>query len=222
MKHIKCVQNTEAWYMARLGKPTSSEFDKVVKKTGGFSTQRFEYMYKLIYERIYQKPLNTFAPNYWMQRGKILEPIAAEACERYIGKPLRAVGLVTNNDGRLACSPDRIVDWHHAVEIKCPKPWRHLEYSVLGPQSDYFMQIYGIMYVGEFDRVSFFSFCPGMPCVVHEIKRDEKIMRVLDKMLPLFADEVDKHEEAARKLGPYEFVEFTMEQAMPWELEANY
>ena len=126
---------------------------------------------------------------------------------------------MTTDDGRLACSPDRIVDWSHAVEIKCPAPWTHIQYSVLGPQTEYYMQIHGLLYVGEFERISFFSFCPGMPCVVHEIKRDKKMLRALGEVLPLFCDELDKHEKAARELGTYYT---TMEPAVEWEQEATY
>jgi hypothetical protein len=74
------------------------------------------------------------------------------------------------------------------------------------------------MYVGGFERVSFFSFCPGMPCVAHEVLRNEKVLKVLDRILPLFCREIDVHEKAARSLGEY----FTMEQATIWEQEANY
>ena len=216
MKHIECVQNTEDWYRQRLGKPTASEFHRILKPTGGFSSQRYEYMYRLIYERIYRKRANVLKPTYWMERGLSLEPLAARACENYLGKPLKRVGLLLTDDGKFACSPDRIVDWNHAVEIKCPQPWLHIQYSVLGPQNDYYLQIHGLMYVGEFKRISFFSFCPGMPSVAHEIKRDETVMKMFAQMLPLFATEVDKHEKAARRLGEYSAHEVVVEPAIEW------
>jgi hypothetical protein len=220
MKHIECVQNTEDWFRARLGKPTASEFKKIIRATGGLSAQRYEYMYQLIFERIYQARSNIIQPTYWMARGKAMEAEAATWCEEYLEVELSTVGLVTTDDGRLACSPDRIVDWTHAVEIKCPKPWNHIRYSVLGPQSDYFMQIHGIMYVGGFEKVSFFSYCPGMPCRVHEINRDDKLIKMLDALLPLYAEEVDTHEKAARALGDYSQYSVAMEPETAWQEEA--
>lgn len=169
-------------------------------------------MYRLIWERLYLRPSNTIK-TYWMQRGNMLEPIAAEACAKKMGVKLQTVGLLTTDDRRIVCSPDRIVDWKHAVEIKCPQPWKHIEYSVMGPGSDYSQQIHGIMWVGGFERVSFFSFCPGMPNVVHEIKRDEKVMKVMSTILPLFADELDKHYVKALELGTYDETIFEPEIA---------
>lgn len=225
MKHIECTQNSEEWYRARLGKPTASEFNKIIKKDCGLSAQRFDYMYRLIYERLYKKQSNIIKPTYWMQRGNALESVAAATFEGLMKVKLKRVGFLTTNDGRIGTSPDRIIDWKHAVEIKCPQPWQHIQYSVLGPEKDYLMQIQGHMYVGEFEKVSFFSFCPGMPCVVHTIKRNERIIQEMAKVLPLFADEIDKHEQAARELGNYYDIEeeysFTTGPAIAWEQEAN-
>ena len=120
MIHLDCAQRSEEWIRARLGKPTASEFNKILKPSDlGLSSQRFEYMYRLIWERIYQKRSNIIQ-TYWMQRGIILEDMAARECERIMGIKLTQVGLLTTDDGRIACSPDRIVDWEHAMEIKCP------------------------------------------------------------------------------------------------------
>lgn len=221
MIHIECVQNSEKWYQERLGKPTSSEFDRILTRSGTLSSQRFDYMYQLIYERIFEKRAETIKPTYWMARGAFLEETAALACENYLNQKLHKVGILTTDDGRIRSSPDRIVDWKHAVEIKCPKPWKHMEYSVLGPQNDYYMQLYGIMWVGGFERVSFFSYCPGMPCRPLVIHRNQKIMNLLDKIMPLFADELDKHEKAVRDMGEYYDIPVTMGQATFWEQEAN-
>jgi hypothetical protein len=214
VKHIDCIQNQEEWWREKVGKPSASEFSKILTTKLALSQSRFSYMYRLIWERLYRKRSNT-VQTYWMARGNSLEPMAAAACEQKMGTKLKRVGLCTTDDRRIVCSPDRIVDWKHAVEIKCPHPWLHIQYSVMGPESDYYQQIHGIMYVGGFERVSFFSFCPGMPCVVHEIARNEKVMKVMDTVLPLFADELDKHYVKALELGSYN--EEAMESEVAWE-----
>jgi hypothetical protein len=75
------------------------------------------------------------------------------------------------------------------------------------------MQLHGIMYVGGFEKITFFSFCPGMPCKLHVIEREEKVMKMLASILPLFTAEIDTHEKAARELGEYEYFETGGDQA---------
>jgi hypothetical protein len=214
MRHFECVQNTEEWYRERLGKPSASEFKKILTTKLALSQSRFDYMYRLIWERLYGHRSNSIQ-TYWMARGNALEPMAADACAQKMGKKLQRVGLLMTDDRRIVCSPDRIVDWKHAVEIKCPQPWLHIQYSVMGPELDYYQQIHGIMYVGGFERVSFFSYCPGMPNVVHTIERNEKVMKVFDAVLPTFAAELDTHYIKAMELGTYE--PDAMESEVSWD-----
>lgn len=221
LKHIICKQNSEEWYRERLGKPTASEFDRIITKAGALSGQRFDYMYQLIYEKVFRKRANIIKPTFWMWRGNVLESAASIMCENMLDCNLKEVGLYTTDCGRLACSPDRIVDAAHAVEIKCPKPWQHMQYTVMGPQADYFQQLHGIMWVGGFEKISFFSYCPGMPCRIHTIDRDDKLMQRYDEVLPSFADELAEHERIVRDMGAYYDIDATMGLAKAWEGEAN-
>jgi hypothetical protein len=207
MRHIPCAQNTPEWYKLRLGKPTASQFHRILLPTGGISKQKYGYMYELIYERILKRGIQKARSTYWQERGHHLEPLAAKAFEEIVGRPLIQLGLLVTDDERIGASPDRVLDWTHAVEIKCPQPWKHIQYSVMGPGNDYLMQMRGHMWVGGFEKVSFFSFCPGMPSVIHTVERDVTVMRIMDKLLPLFVDELEKHEKQARALGNYEHVE---------------
>jgi hypothetical protein len=190
-----------------LGKPTASEFHRILTSTGKLSEQRYSYMYELIYERIFLKRLNKMKQTFWMARGKYLEPRARFEFQRITGKAVQEVGLLLTDDGRIGASPDGILDWSHSVEIKCPAPWKHMQYAVMGPGADYHVQMQGQMYVGGFDCISFFSYCPGMPLHVHHIWPIEKIQSAMKEVMPRFVDELDEHEARARKLGEYDFEE---------------
>jgi hypothetical protein len=207
MKIIDVKQNTDDWRRARMGIPTASNFDRIVTASGGASQQRFEYMGKLIWERIYNKPMpNGFAKqNFWIARGSRLEEAAAQKFSEMTGDKLVKVGFVTTDDGRMGCSPDRLLEGYpgHGVEIKVPTPWKHIQYTTMGPEKDYFVQMQGQMLVAELEQVDFFSFNPGMPCVITTFYRDPKFIKTLKEGLEKFCDELDKHETKARGLGDY-------------------
>jgi hypothetical protein len=76
-------------------------------------------------------------------------------------------------------------------------------YTIEGPLKDYKAQLQGIMLVGEFERIHFFSYHPAMPCVVHTIKRDEPFLLALAKLLMEFVAELDRKEVLVRALGNY-------------------
>jgi hypothetical protein len=62
------------------------------------------------------------------------------------------------------------------------------------------------MLVGEFTKSYFFSYCPGMPCKVHEIEINteaKEYMEEMDKLLKKFVKDLDVKEQIARGLGNY-------------------
>jgi hypothetical protein len=214
MKHILVPQNSEEWYRERLGKPTASKFDKIITPAGGKTREPwYDYMYQLVYERIVRKPMNIVPATYWTERGRLLEPAAAKEYVRITGHDVSLGGFILTDDRKVGCSPDRIVNEKHGVEIKCPAPWQHIQYICRGPEKDYKAQIQGQMYVAEFDRVDFFSYNPGMPCVVCTIYRDDEYIKIMSELLNQFTDELDKAEAKARSLGNYFKAEMDIEPA---------
>ena len=209
MKIINCEQNTKEWYEARLGKPTASQFDRIITANGRISTQWREYMGRLIAERVFQRPMNEKDMNFWMRRGKEFEAKAADVYARMTGETLEEVGFITTDDGLVGCSPDRLIisndGKRRALEIKVPTPWKHMAYTLFGPGTDYYVQMQGQMYVAELDEVDFFSYNPGMPSSVYTMKRNAKFIKDLRNALKLFTEELDKFEAEARKLGNYEW-----------------
>lgn len=208
MKHINVVQYTPEWWRERLGKPTASQFHKIItpagRKTGG---PWYDYMFQLVYERIVKRQVNTTPVNYWMQRGRLLEPHAAKTFSKLTGQELFEAGVFFTDDMKIAASPDKLISERHAVELKCPAPWQHIQYTVRGPVDDYKAQMQGQMYVGEFDTVSFLSYNPGMPCIIHTVVRNEEYIKLMATLLREFTDELMEQEAKARVLGDYAAVE---------------
>lgn len=204
MKIHKFAQGSLDWYKARLGIPTSSKFDKIVTPGGKISAQADKYAYRLIAERLLRETMDDFSGTQWMERGKEIEPDAVAQFQYTQGVELVEVGFITSDDGRLGCSPDRLVKGHpQAVEIKCPTPWTQIQYLLEGPGDDYRPQVQGQLLIGGFDLVHFYSYHPRMPPVYVENYRDAMFQVQLRSALGRFLDALDRMTERARSLGAY-------------------
>jgi hypothetical protein len=78
MRIINHEQGSDEWLQSRLGKPTASNFGKLITPTGKGSTSAEAYINELIAQRITGE-LPEFYTNEAMARGNELEP-AAKAC----------------------------------------------------------------------------------------------------------------------------------------------
>lgn len=186
-------QRSPEWFAARLGVPTASNFDKIITASGAPSGQAQSYLCRLLCERIFDRSFEEHVDNKWMRHGRETEDAAAREFEVVSNERVESVGFVTTEDGRWGCSPDRlIVGKNAAVEIKCPSPWKHIEYMVYGPGKDYKQQVQGQMLVGGYDCIFFFSHFPGMPSVLLQNERDESFIEKLRIALRVFSDHLDK------------------------------
>lgn len=213
-------QRTKEWHKARLGIPTASNFRKIITAEGRPSKSATEYMCRLIGERIFERSMEERVTNKWMAHGIATEDLAAQEFAAISNERLENVGFVTTPDGRLGCSPDRlIVSKNAALEIKCPAPWTHIEYLLYGPGTDYKQQVQGQMLVGGYDKVYFFSYFPGMPAAMFETERDDSFIVKLGAALALFCDNLDKGTKKFRELGEidYALAMSTIETLMPEE-----
>ena len=90
-----------------------------------------------------------------------------------------------------------------AVEIKCPMPWTQIGYLLDGPGEHYQPQVQGHLYIGEFERVHFYSWHPRMPPVYAITTRDDAYIRTMARLLADFCDELADETERARKMGSF-------------------
>jgi hypothetical protein len=205
------AQLSDEWKKLHRGRPTASNFHKILTAGGKESRQRRAYMCRLIAERL----MNEFLPDramteraaYWLDRGIAMEPIAVQAFQREAQLPFEPVGFVISPHGgeyAPGCSPDGLIAGaDQAVEIKSPAPWTQVEYLLDGPGTDYKPQVQGQMIVGEFECVHFYSFHPRMPPKYIITLPDVKYSATLRQALADFIGELDEDTEKARALGKF-------------------
>lgn len=201
----KCEQGSVEWWRLHIGKPTSSQFHRIVTPVkGDLSDQRRDYMYRLIAERLLKESMDDPLQTEWIDRGKELEPHAVAQFEFLQEVELEKVGFVTTNDDKLGCSPDRLVKGKaQAVEIKCPAHWTQIKYLLEGPGDKYKPQVQGQLLIGEFECVHFYAYSDRMPAQHLVTYRDEAYLKKLDAGLRQFLEELDRWTELARRLGTF-------------------
>ncbi len=197
MKIVECgEQGSDEWLLARLGRPTASEFGKILTATGKLSEQASGYMLRLLAEWLSGKPSEPFESD-WMTHGKETEQ---EARDYYAfvrdDAVIQRVGFCTTDDGLVGASPDALVDDDGLMEAKCPAPWTHVSY-LLGDKiaTKYLPQVQGQMYVTERSYCDWISYSPGIAPIIVRTERDEKYITALATSLAEFNDKL-----AARKL----------------------
>lgn len=208
MEH-KCIQYSDEWARLRLGKPTASQFDKIItpggKPTKGITSRK--YMFRLVAERLLGQVMDDRHETAWMKRGSILETDAAKAFADMPGSPgIRLCGFFTV-DNQVGASPDALtVDGSNPVEIKCPAPYTMIEYLVDGMTS-YKPQLQGHLYVTGAKLVHFFAWHPNMPAVYEEFDRDEEYISKLHIYMVTFCMALNNMEAYARRMGTYKLAE---------------
>jgi len=193
------IQGTDEWLKARLGIPTSSNFDKIITTDGKPSKQRTKYMYQLAGERITQTSEATYT-NANMQRGQELEDQARAYYELTTGNTVDTVGLCYPDKNKLyGASPDGLVEKDGLIEIKCPTSPVHIGYLLSGELTkDYFQQVQGQLLVTGRKWCDFYSFYPNIKPFCIRVTPDKKFINALKVELELFCKELDDLTEKIR------------------------
>lgn len=173
-------QGTEEWFAARLGKPSASNFGKLITATGKPSSSADGYINQLIAERLTGKS-EPFYVNDHMARGTELEPEAREAYEFITGKPVTEYGFILDDSKEFGCSPDGLVDTDGGLEIKCPAATTMVKY-LRDPQAlvkAYYQQIQGCLWITDSQWWDAFAYHPEMPHVLVRVERNEEFIHKL-------------------------------------------
>jgi hypothetical protein len=197
-----CIQGTSAWLELRAGIPTSSEFDKILTpKTGKPSSQAEGYMYRLIAERLMQHPVIEFMSR-WMDRGSEMEGEAVAYYEFQRETSTSKVGFITNDDGTVGTSPDRLVGDEGLLEIKVPKESTHVGYLLKhAVDQEYWPQVQGQMWVTGRSWVDILSYHPEMPPALIRVDRDEAYIRMLSAAVLKFSEVLESQYRVLLDLG---------------------
>jgi len=168
------AQRSDAWFAARKGILTASNFGPWLINSGKVAEQaRERAICKLIAERANCES----APNYenWaMQRGTELEPQAVAAFEGETGVKVADVGFCISKHGSFGCSPDGLVEGESiGFEGKVPVPETHIRYRRAGELPDeYLYQVHGSMAVTGANAWWFQSWSPGLASLRILVERD--------------------------------------------------
>lgn len=182
MKIHPAAPNSLEWLLARAGVVTASEFDQVV--TPEFKPRTGEMVRSYLARKVAEKWLGSPLSGYQsidMEIGQVLEERAIPFYELETGQTITRVGLVTNNEGTIGCSPDGLIGEHSGIEIKAPRPETHVKYLLNGVlPKEYAPQVHGGMFVTGRPEWVFMSFCRGFPPFILTVERNTEIQQALD------------------------------------------
>lgn len=171
----------------RLGVPTASEFDRIMKlnfelREGlGYAT----YLYEKLAEDL-TGPLPTYGGKATDQ-GHFLEPEALAFFEMETGIDTKRVGFVMKDDMRCGCSPDALIGEDSGLELKAPGPVNHIRYVNEKKLPDqYAAQVHGSLFVTGRSEWHFMSYHRKLKPLHVVVKRDEAIMEKIGRCLEKF------------------------------------
>lgn len=200
MKIIECEQRSPEWFAARLGIPTASAFKSIITPGGERSKSADGYANELLAEILAGEQLESFESP-WMTRGREFEEEAAQAYGMITERKLLKVGFVTNDDGTMGCSPDRLVDDDGLLEVKVPSPANHVHYLLTRKlDRDYFPQLQGQLYVTGRQWVDWMSYHSKLPPCIIRVYRNDEYIAALDQFMGYFLEGLKVKCERMREL----------------------
>lgn len=169
-------QRSPEWYQQRYaGIPTCSQFARVMPVTKStLATGAGIYIAELVCQMAGH--WEELPDNYWMKRGREMEPQAVAAYEFITNTATDENGFIVSECGRCGGSPDRLVGDVGTFEVKCPAPHTHYKYLIdQRVPNEYLPQVNGHIYVTGREWCDFMSWFPGAPPLIVRVNRsDEK------------------------------------------------
>lgn len=191
MKHIDAKQGSSEWRSARLGVPTSSQFDRIVTPTGKPSGGRNKYLADLLAEWFYGVPASDYQSPA-MERGSQEEKTAVAWYEWERDVTAEPVGLCLTDDGRAGASPDRMVGADGCCEIKVPLAATVFLYWLNGRPDGHHVQRQGQLWVCERQWSDLVIYHPieQLRQIIRD-ERDESFIAALAEAVAGFCDRLD-------------------------------
>ena len=188
MRVYNSIQGSTEWLKLRAGIPTASCFDQIITPGGKPSKSAERYLYTLLAERLMGHPIVEHV-SLWMRRGSEAEKDAVQFYEFQRDIETAPVGFMSNDEGTIGASPDRLVGDDGLLEIKCPSEYIHVGYLMQdGTHYDaYKVQCQGQLWISERQWVDVVSYHPEMPMALARIERDEQFIEKLDAAVTAFS-----------------------------------
>lgn len=194
MIHLDYPQGGRDWIYARLGRPTASQFGRLITKTGKPSAAADGYVDQLLAEYLIGEPLDDELTQY-MERGRDMEDSAVRFYEGIRDLDTTVCGFCLTDDRRAGASPDRFVGDDGLLELKVPSASVHVGYirQLRNPKPNkYYAQIQGQLWVTSRRWIDFMSFHPTIRPVVVRYERDEAFLKTLGEIVTDFCDWLDE------------------------------
>lgn len=172
-------QGTEEWRAARLGRPSASQFHRLITSTGKPSKSAGKYIQELVTERVTGERMEVYI-NEHMERGSALEPLARSWYEFLTGNTVEQVGFILHDSEEFGCSPDGLIEGA-GLEIKCPADSTHEKY-LENPDialNKYKQQIQGCMWITGREHWDFMSYSETMEHLLVRVERDDEFIEKL-------------------------------------------
>lgn len=189
-------QRSEEWYALRAGRPTASEFSKIVQSDGKPSKSASGYALTLAAEMFAGKPVDAWEGNAWTERGREMEEAALSLYSFAHGVTANPVGFITDDAKTMGCSPDGLIGDDGMVEVKCLKAENHVK-AILYFQkngrcpTDYVQQTQGQILIAERGWCDLVFYHPELPLLVIRQRQIADVMEGLAKQIPLVLKERD-------------------------------
>ena len=197
-------QNTEEWLALRAGKPTASNFSKLVTSKGEVSKSLSGYALTLAGELYAGKPLDAWQGNKHTERGHELEAAAISLYEFANDCTVERAGFVTDDKQTYGCSPDGLVGSSGGIEVKCQEAKGHIETLMYYNKHDkcpplYVRQTQGQMWVCERKWCDLVFYHPELPLLTFRQEIDISFCAALNTQIKAVIEERDVAVEAIRK-----------------------
>lgn len=182
-------QGSDAWFQARKGVPTASNFAAIIAK--GEGKTRRSYLLKLAAEAITGELTEAYT-NPHMERGKVMEDEARALYAFAQDVEPMPVGFMRR--GRAGCSPDSLVGDNGLLEVKTKLG--HLQLDVLDKgklPSEHVAQVQGQLWISGRQWCDFVSYWPRLPPFIVRVERDEKYIENLRQSVADFVAELDTY-----------------------------
>ena len=188
-------QGSPEWLASRLGRPSASNFGRLVTGSGKPSSSAESYINEMIAERLTGRS-KPFYTNEHMERGNALEPEAREAYEFITDFEVVETGFILHDSEEFGCSPDGLVAKQGGLEIKCPSDSVHVSYLRAGKvPSKYYQQVQGCLWITGREWWDFMSYHPEMPHLLVRAHRNEKYIEAMAEQVEAAVETIVKETE---------------------------
>lgn len=197
-------QNTDEWFEIRCGRPTASEFSKLIQSDGKPSKQMPGYAIQLAADHIAGEPVDRWEGNQWTERGHEMEDRARAYYQlEHPDFDVSKVGFVTDDEMRYGASPDSMVKHHSGqhepglLEIKCLKATSHIKALMYIEKNgrmptDYVQQTQGQMFVSGLEWNDLLFWHPDLPALTIRTRPRDEIFTNLSLQINSCIDERDR------------------------------